>query len=127
MSGLLAPPDARRPVGAIAGLSVVTLGCWVCLVAVSAAMGTTGLALAMPMTSAWSRADFMLMWTMWAVMMAAMMLPAILPVVRLYAHAAARAPLRRLPRPARSLGATRAHTAPGGVDLVHMRRRRPAR
>lgn len=86
MSGLLAPAGARRPVGAIAALSLVTLGCWVYLVAVSAAMGTTGSALAMPMTSAWSRTDVLLMWTMWAVMMAAMMLPAATPMVSAYSQ-----------------------------------------
>jgi predicted metal-binding membrane protein len=86
MSGLLAPPAERRPLGLIAGLSVVTLGSWVYLVAVHAAMGTTGSGLAMPMTSAWSRADVVLMWTMWAVMMAAMMLPAATPMLSAYAR-----------------------------------------
>jgi len=40
----------------------------------------------MPMTSAWSRSDFMLMWTMWAVMMAAMMHAAATPMVSAYAR-----------------------------------------
>ena len=86
MSGLLAPPTTGRPTGPIAALAMVTLGCWVYLVAVNAAMGTTGSALATPMTSAWSRTDVLLMWTMWAVMMAAMMLPAATPMLSAYAR-----------------------------------------
>jgi predicted metal-binding membrane protein len=40
--------------------------------------------LAMPMTSAWTGHDVLVVWTMWAVMMAAMMLPSALPMVRAY-------------------------------------------
>ena len=40
--------------------------------------------LAMPMTSSWTGRDVVLMWTMWAVMMAAMMLPSAMPMVRAY-------------------------------------------
>ncbi len=42
-------------------------------------------AFAMPMTSAWTGQDVVLMWTMWAVMMAAMMIPSALPMVQAYA------------------------------------------
>lgn len=39
---------------------------------------------AMPMTSAWTAGDLVLMGTMWAVMMAAMMLPSATPMVKAY-------------------------------------------
>ncbi len=39
---------------------------------------------AMPMTAAWSISDAVLMWTMWAVMMAAMMIPSATPMIHAY-------------------------------------------
>ena len=48
-------------------------------------MGDMNSSLAMPMTSSWSRTDALLMWTMWAVMMAGMMLPSAAPMVSAYA------------------------------------------
>jgi predicted metal-binding membrane protein len=47
-------------------------------------MGDTSSALAMPMTSAWSPVQTALIVTMWAVMMAAMMLPSSVPMVLAY-------------------------------------------
>lgn len=44
-------------------------------------MGST---LAMPMTAAWTAADAALIWVMWAVMMAAMMLPSATPMITVY-------------------------------------------
>ena len=85
------------------GLLTVTAGCWGYLFFLRAEMGgmgpSTGMgqmdgtgvmdgarsAFAMPMTSAWTAQDTALMWTMWAVMMAAMMIPSALPMVRAYA------------------------------------------
>ena len=43
---------------------------------------------AMPMTSAWTGQDVVLMWTMWSVMMAAMMLPSAAPMISAYARTA---------------------------------------
>lgn len=40
---------------------------------------------AMPMISAWTVRDSVLMWTMWAVMMAGMMLPSAAPMIGAYA------------------------------------------
>ncbi len=91
MSALFAPQPLRRPGRVLAGLAVVTAVCWAYLFAVTAAMGTMGAALAMPMTSAWTPGDALLMWTMWAVMMVAMMLPSASPMVTAYA-ATLRAP-----------------------------------
>lgn len=70
----------------VVALGAVTAACWAYLVAVHAAMGTMGSGLAMPMTTSWSGADAFLMWTMWAVMMAAMMLPSAMPMVTAYAR-----------------------------------------
>ena len=70
----------------IAALAVLIAGCWVYLVLLSSAMGSMGSALAMPMTAAWTGADLLLMWSMWAVMMAAMMLPSATPMVTAYAR-----------------------------------------
>lgn len=84
MSALFAPTPLRRPGRVLAALAVVTAGCWVYLFTVAAAMGTMGSALAMPMTAAWTARDLALMWTMWAVMMVAMMLPSAAPMVTAY-------------------------------------------
>ena len=75
--------------GRARGAVVVTLvaiaaGSWVYLGAVAARMGDMSSALAMPMTAAWSPAQAGLMVTMWAVMMAAMMLPSAVPMVITY-------------------------------------------
>ena len=50
-------------------------------------MGATGVgrpAFSMPMTSSWTAGDIVLMWTMWAVMMAAMMTPSAMPMIHAY-------------------------------------------
>lgn len=90
-----------------AALVIVVAACWAYLLLLRAGMETTGSMgsaggmdamsgmaamdsggsqplLAMPMTSSWTGHDIVLMWTMWAVMMAAMMLPSALPMVRTY-------------------------------------------
>ena len=54
---------------------------------------------AMPMTAAWSVGDALLMWTMWAVMMAAMMIPSAAPMIQAYNTTAASA--SRGPTPSR--------------------------
>ncbi len=48
------------------------------------ATGGSGSVFAMPMTAAWSVSDAVLMWTMWAVMMAAMMIPSATPMIQAY-------------------------------------------
>ena len=81
----------------------MTAACWAYLFFLRAEMGDMGSAtgmggmggmgmvdesrsaFAMPMTSAWTASDAVLMWTMWAVMMAAMMIPSALPMVQAYA------------------------------------------
>ncbi|HEX9766869.1 MAG TPA: DUF2182 domain-containing protein [Nitriliruptorales bacterium] len=66
------------------GLAWVVVGSWAYLALLSTRMGSMASALSMPMTSAWSAAETVLMVTMWAVMMAAMMLPSAVPMVLAY-------------------------------------------
>jgi predicted metal-binding membrane protein len=63
---------------------VATAMAWAYLFLLAARMGTMGSPLAMPMTARWTAQDVVLMWTMWAVMMAAMMLPSAVPMISAY-------------------------------------------
>jgi predicted metal-binding membrane protein len=54
--------------------------------------------MAMPMTHAWTGADFTAMFLMWAVMMIAMMLPSVTPVVMLYGRVGAQRAAQGRPR-----------------------------
>ncbi|MGA8209809.1 MAG: DUF2182 domain-containing protein [Nocardioidaceae bacterium] len=67
-------------------LVVLTGLAWAYLVFLSARMSEMDSPFAMPMTSAWTGQDVVLMWTMWSVMMAAMMLPSAAPMVSAYSH-----------------------------------------
>ncbi len=87
-------PSSTSPATAV--LLVVTAACWIYLFVLRTKMGdmtamsgmgdmdTARSVLAMPMTSAWTRGDLVLMWTMWAVMMAAMMIPSATPMIHAY-------------------------------------------
>lgn len=66
---------------ALVGLATAS---WAYLGVVVAQMGDISSMLAMPMTSAWSPVEAALMVAMWAVMMAAMMLPSAVPMVLTY-------------------------------------------
>lgn len=89
-----APPPARRRALPMLALAVV---CWAALVWLVVDMGHPLAQLTMPMSPEWTTANVVAVWTMWAVMMAAMMLPSTLPMVLAFArmavdrHAAARA------------------------------------
>ena len=67
------------------GLVIMTGLSWSYLIFLSARMGDMQSPFAMPMTSAWTGQEVALMWTMWAVMMAAMMLPSAAPMISAYA------------------------------------------
>lgn len=86
MSVRFAAATQARPRVVVAVLVAATAACWAYLLAVGAAMGSMDSALAMPMTTAWSSGDVALVWSMWAVMMAAMMLPSATPMVLAYAR-----------------------------------------
>ena len=85
MTVLLSRPPARNRVVVALGLVLVTALSWAYLFVLSARMSDMHSPFAMPMTSAWSLQDLGLVWTMWAVMMAGMMLPSAVPMISAYA------------------------------------------
>jgi predicted metal-binding membrane protein len=85
MTALLTRSPARTRLLVPIGLGVITALCWAYLFLLSARMGNMKSPLAMPMSAAWTGADVLLMWTMWAVMMAGMMLPSAAPMISAYA------------------------------------------
>ncbi len=68
----------------VVGMAGFIVASWAYLAVVVASMDDMSSVLAMPMTSAWSPVEAVLMVTMWAVMMAAMMLPSAVPMVLAY-------------------------------------------
>ncbi len=86
MTGLLAAPPARTRRVVMAALVVITGLCWAYLVFLSVRMSAMGSPFAMPMTSAWTGQQVVLMWTMWSVMMAGMMLPSAAPMISAYSR-----------------------------------------
>jgi predicted metal-binding membrane protein len=85
MTALLTRSPARARLIVPVGLVVITAICWAYLFLLSARMGAMKSPLAMPMSAAWTGTDVVLMWTMWAVMMAGMMLPSAAPMITAYA------------------------------------------
>ena len=85
MTALLTRPPARTRLLIPVGLIVITALCWAYLFLLSVRMGNMKSPLAMPMSAAWTGTDVVLMWTMWAVMMAGMMLPSAVPMISAYA------------------------------------------
>ncbi len=85
MTAVLNPPPNRTRRRVALGLVVITALSWAYLLLLSARMGDMGSTFAMPMTSAWTGRDVLFMWTMWAVMMAGMMLPSASPMISAYA------------------------------------------
>jgi len=84
MTALFGAPTAQHRVVVGVGLAAATTVSWAYLFFLGARMATMGSPFAMPMTSAWTGHDFALMWTMWAVMMAAMMIPSAVPMISAY-------------------------------------------
>ncbi len=82
ISPTVAPGRARGVV--VVGLIGFAVAAWVYLGLLATQMGDMSSVLAVPMTSAWSVGQVTLMATMWAVMMAAMMLPSAVPMVLIY-------------------------------------------
>ena len=68
----------------VVGLVGFAAAAWMYVGLVATHMGDMSSVLAMPMTSAWTPVQSALMVTMWAVMMAAMMLPSAVPMVLAY-------------------------------------------
>jgi predicted metal-binding membrane protein len=86
MTAAFLPGSVRSRVGV--GLIAVTVTSWAYLLLVSTRMGDMHSSLAMPMTSAWTVTDAVLMWVMWAVMMVGMMLASAAPMISAYAKTA---------------------------------------
>jgi predicted metal-binding membrane protein len=85
MTALLTRSPGRTRLLVPVGLVVITALCWAYLFLLSARMGNMKSPFAMPMSASWTRTDAVLMWTMWAVMMAGMMLPSAAPMITTYA------------------------------------------
>lgn len=79
----LATLPRRERLVVLASLVGVSVLAWVYLVWMATAMSQTG---APQVIHAWSPAYFLMMFSMWVIMMVGMMLPSIMPVVLLYAR-----------------------------------------
>ncbi len=84
MTALFGPPTPQNRIIVGVSLATVTIVAWAYLFFLAAQMSTMGSPFAMPMTSAWTGTDLALMWTMWAMMMAAMMIPSAVPMISAY-------------------------------------------
>jgi predicted metal-binding membrane protein len=88
---------ARPRASLVFVLIVVPLACWVWVVAMARDMyGPMSGASAWMMTVTWDAPRIVLLWAMWAAMMAGMMLPSVTPLLMLYARAMRN---RALPHP----------------------------
>lgn len=89
-AGLPALP-LRDRVAVLFALSMLFLWAWVWLLSMSSTGGTmAGAAMMMPRLQAWSPAEALSMFLMWAIMMMGMMVPSASPMVLLYARVARR-------------------------------------
>lgn len=83
-----------------AGLALLTLLCWLWIVSMARDMyGPMTGSSAWMMATTWDARHLSLLWAMWAVMMAGMMLPSAFPVLLLYDGVLRRAPDARQPMP----------------------------
>ena len=71
---------ARQPSWAI-GMLALTVISWAFLAWIAVDMGHPFAQLTMPASSSWTASNVLAIWSMWAVMMAAMMLPSALPMI----------------------------------------------
>lgn len=76
-------PTARLATAAIVGITALS---WAYLGFLSTRMGEMGSSFAMPTASRWTGQQVGLMWLMWSVMMAGMMLPSAAPMISAYAR-----------------------------------------
>jgi len=66
-------------------LAIIAVLCWIYLAVLAADMGGMSNMAEMSAATAWTAAEFALMFVMWAVMMVAMMLPSAAPMILLFA------------------------------------------
>lgn len=87
-ASLPGPAVARQPPKALAsGVLAASLLAWVGLLTITSTQQAMGSPWAMPMSAEWSPNQTLLMLTMWAVMMVAMMLPSAYPMLAAYDRA----------------------------------------
>jgi predicted metal-binding membrane protein len=79
-----------RPMRHAAAVAAAALAGWAFLAWLAIDMGSAYAQLTMPADAGWSVAEALAIYAMWAVMMAAMMLPSALPMVRTFVDLAAR-------------------------------------
>jgi predicted metal-binding membrane protein len=87
------PPSWRQFLPLAAGVAVVVVVCWAYLIAMAWGMANMQAAVdwsLMPRMTHWTRVDLLLVFAMWTLMMAGMMLPSALPLLWVHArlHAA---------------------------------------
>jgi predicted metal-binding membrane protein len=80
---------ARHPRRTIALLALALI-CWLFLVWLVVDMGHPVAQLTMPDSPQWNAANVAAIWSMWSIMMGAMMLPSALPMILSFVHLAAR-------------------------------------
>jgi predicted metal-binding membrane protein len=85
----LATLVARQPKLAMGTLALSVIG-WMFLAWIAVDMSQPFAQLTMPASSNWSAATLLAIWTMWALMMAAMMLPSALPMILTFVNLGAR-------------------------------------
>ena len=89
MAAKVAQPALRRDrVVVLAGLAALSVLAWVYVFRIASdmtSMAASTLAMAMPNTQAWQSGDLLFNFTMWAVMMVAMMTPSAAPMILTYA------------------------------------------
>jgi predicted metal-binding membrane protein len=83
---------ARRHSGALAALMLAALLGWAVLAWAALDMSNPLAQMMMPMSAMWSATNALAVWAMWAVMMAAMMLPTATPMVLVFASLARKQP-----------------------------------
>ena len=112
-AAILLEPLLRHDRALIAGgLIIVTLLCWAWIVPMALDMyGPMTGPSAWMMTTNWDTTHIFLLWAMWAVMMAGMMLPSAAPLLLLYGEA-----LRRRPDTERAV--SRVYAMAGGYLIV---------
>ena len=74
----------RDRIVVVAAIAVLTALAWAYTARLAWSSAAMAESMAMPNTTPWSSADFAFMFTMWAVMMVAMMLPSATPMILLY-------------------------------------------
>jgi predicted metal-binding membrane protein len=90
MQPIAPPSDPPRYGYAAAAVAAVALACWAFLAWTAVDMGNPLARLMMPMSAHWTAANALAIFAMWALMMAAMMLPSAWPMIRSFVDVSSR-------------------------------------